>query len=208
MNLSEVVSARRSVRSFEDRRVPPEVVERAIRLAIQAPAPHHSAPWRFTLIEEPRAKDVFGRAMRDAWRRDLERDGVEPDRVAKILARSAGLLAGAPLLTLCSMDLSRAHSYPDERRRRAEWSLFAHSIGAGLQTYMLALAEEGVASCWISAPVFCGEVIKELLGLPGSVEPQALVLVGYASADYRPRPRDVEDISGYLLPFDSLPDHE
>jgi hypothetical protein len=64
---------------------------------------------------------------------------------------------------------------------------------------MTSLAESGVASCWISAPVFCGERVKETLSLPAEVEPHALVLVGYASPDYRPRPRPKPDPLSYVL---------
>jgi coenzyme F420-0:L-glutamate ligase/coenzyme F420-1:gamma-L-glutamate ligase len=198
VNLEQAVAARRSIRAFEDRPVPRDAVLRAVGLAVQAPAPHHSAPWRFSLLEDAGAKDAFSRAMGAAWRRDLESDGHPPEKVDAILTRSHSLLTGAPLLTVCSADLSKAHEYPDERRRLAEWSLFAHATGAALQTYMVALAEEGVASCWISAPVFCRDVVRDHLGLPARVEPQALVLVGYPSPDYSPRPRPAPDPREYI----------
>ena len=199
MNLAEAVAARRSVRSFQDRSVPRDVVERAISLAVQAPAPHHSAPWRFALLEAAEDKERLASDMGAAWRDDLVADGLPSDRIEAILSRSKRLLEATPLLTVCCADMSRSHVYPDDRRRLAEWSLFAHSIGAGLQIYMTSLAESGVASCWISAPVFCGERVRKTLSLPPRVEPHALVLVGYASPDYRPRPRPSPDPAAYIL---------
>ncbi|HEX2296525.1 MAG TPA: nitroreductase family protein [Actinomycetota bacterium] len=199
MNLADAVAARRSVRRFEDRPVPRDAVLRAIGLAVQAPAPHHSSPWRFSLLEDASAKASLSRAMGAAWRDDLASDGHSPDAVDAILTRSHALLTGAPLLTMCSADMSKAHDYPDDRRRLAEWSLFAHSTGAALQVYMVALAEAGVASCWISAPVFCRDVVRDHLALPAAVEPQALVLVGYASPEYTPRSRPPVDPHDYVL---------
>ncbi len=199
MNLADAVAARRSIRSFEDRRVPRDAVHRAISLAVQAPAPHHSAPWRFSLVEEAGAKDALSRAMGAAWRADLTADGTAPARIESILTRSHALLTDAPLLTVCSADMSRAHRYPDERRRLAEWSLFAHATGAALQVYMVALAEDGIASCWISAPVFCRDVVRTHLGLPEAVEPQALVLAGYPAADYVPRERPPARADDYIV---------
>jgi coenzyme F420-0:L-glutamate ligase / coenzyme F420-1:gamma-L-glutamate ligase len=198
MNLAEAVAARRSVRSFTDRTVARADVERAIALAVQAPAPHHSAPWRFALLEDAVSKQRFSHAMGAEWRRDLVADGHPSEKVEEIVGRSHQLLTSTPLLVVCCADMAKAHAYPDERRRRAEWSLFAHSVGAALQTFMLALGERGIASCWISAPVFCGEVVKEALALPATVEPHALVLVGYASPDYEPRPRDVQHVSAFI----------
>jgi coenzyme F420-0:L-glutamate ligase/coenzyme F420-1:gamma-L-glutamate ligase len=199
VNLAEAVAARRSIRAFEDRPVPRDAVLRAIGLAVQAPAPHHSSPWRFSLVEDPSAKDALSRAMGAAWRDDLTADGHPHAKVEAVLARSHALLTGAPLLTVCSADMSKAHAYPDERRRLAEWSLFAHATGAALQVYMVALAEDGVASCWISAPVFCRDVVRRHLGLPDRVEPQALVLAGYASPGYSPRPRGPVDPRDYVV---------
>ena len=204
MRLEDVVAARRSVRAFDERAVPLDAVKRAIELAVQAPAPHHSAPWRFVLVGGAEEKEAFSEAMGRAWARDLEGDGHSMARISKILKRSHDLLTGAPLLTICCADVTRSHDYPDEARRLAEWSLFAHSVGAALQTYMLALAEDGIASCWLSAPVFCRPVVREHLGLGPEIEPQALVLVGYASPRYQPRPRPAPDANRYILRPDSL----
>lgn len=206
MNLEEAVAARRSIRSFEPREVPRESILKAISLAVQAPAPHHSSPWRFAIVEQPTAKNSFSAAMADAWREDLASDGMDPGKIERILSRSHRMLTATPTLVVCCADMSKSHHYPDERRRRAEWSLFAHTVGAALQTFMLSLATEGIASCWISAPVFCGSTVKEHLGLDHAVEPHALVLVGYPAADYMLRDRPAPDASAYLVGFGSLPD--
>jgi coenzyme F420-0:L-glutamate ligase / coenzyme F420-1:gamma-L-glutamate ligase len=199
MDLESAIAARRSIRSFQDRAVPSDAIERAIALAVQAPAPHHSSPWRFVLVETPGDKRELSARMGRAWRADLVADGMEPARIDRILSRSHDLLTSTPLLVVCCADMTRADDYPDERRRRAEWSLFAHSVGGALQTFMLSLASEGIGSCWISAPVFCGEVVREWLGLADSVEPHALVLVGYPAPDYRPRPRPAPDPTRFVL---------
>jgi coenzyme F420-0:L-glutamate ligase/coenzyme F420-1:gamma-L-glutamate ligase len=199
MDLEQAVAARRSIRSFEDKPVPRDVVERAISLAVQAPAPHHSAPWRFLLVEDAGAKERFSHRMGEAWRADLATDGMPRERIEQIVGKSHRLLTSTPLLVVCCADTSRADDYPDERRQRAEWSLFAHAVGGALQTFMLALAEEGVASCWISAPVFCGEVVKNHFALDPAVEPHALVLVGYADTAYEPRPRPAPEVARFVL---------
>ena len=199
MNFAEAVAARRSIRSFEDRTVDRAVLEEAIALAVQAPAPHHSAPWRFALLDDADTKERFSRAMGAKWREDLGSDGMDGDKIEGIVGRSHRMLTETPVLVVCCADMSKSHSYPDERRRLAEWSLFAHSTGAALQNFMTALATRGVASCWISAPVFCREVVQGFLGLDESVEPQALVLVGYPAPDYEPRPRPHADPAPFII---------
>lgn len=199
MTLDDVVAARRSVRAFTEKKIPRRHIDHAIQLAVQAPAPHHSAPWRFLIFESPTDKRTLINVMGHAWKRDLSSDGHSLERVDTIVGRSDGLLSNTPVLVVCCADMARAHEYSDERRRRAEWSLFAHSVGAALQTFMLSLAADGVASCWISAPVFCGPDIKAAFGLEETVEPHALVLVGYASPEYRPRPRPAANVNDFIV---------
>ncbi len=199
MEFAEAVRARRSVRAFQDKAVPRDAIERAVALAVQAPAPHHSQPWRFVLVDEVDVKERFSRAMGEQWRLDLASDGFSPERIEMITGKSHRLLTSTPVLAVCCADMSRAHSYPDARRARAEWSLFAHTVGAALQTFMTSLATEGIASCWISAPVFCGAVVRDFFGLGAEVEPHALVLIGYPSPDYSPRPRPEPDPSSYII---------
>ena len=199
MEFAEAVRARRSVRAFQDRAVPREAIERAVALAVQAPAPHHSQPWRFVVVEDADQKDRFSRVMGAAWRADLAADGFDDERIERITSKSHRLLTSTPVLVVCCADMTRSHDYPDERRRRAEWSLFAHSVGAALQTFMVSLAVEGIASCWISAPVFCGEVVRDFFDLDPKVEPHALALVGYAAPEYQPRPRSDPDATSYII---------
>ena len=199
MSFDDAIRARRSVRAFEDKTVPDDALERAVSLAVQAPAPHHSQPWRFVIVNEEPVKERFSRAMGAAWHADLTGDGLSEEKVEGILSRSHGLLTSTPTLVICCADMSRSHDYPDERRKRAEWSLFAHTVGAALQTFMTSLATEGIASCWISAPVFCGGVVRNFFDLPERVEPHALVLVGYPSPDYKPRPRPAPKPTEYII---------
>ena len=81
-----------------------------------------------------------------------------------------------------------AHGYPDERRNRAERDMFVISIGAAMQNFMVALAVEGLGSCYISSALFCPDVAAATMGLPAGWQPMGAIGIGHAAAAPKPRP--------------------
>ena len=75
---ADVLTARRTVREFSAAPVPGPAVDRAIAAAITAPAPHHSQPWRFVVVESADAQTRLLDDMLAAWRADLTADGFTP----------------------------------------------------------------------------------------------------------------------------------
>jgi coenzyme F420-0:L-glutamate ligase/coenzyme F420-1:gamma-L-glutamate ligase len=89
-------------------------------------------------------------------------------------------------------------AWPDERRQRAEWAMAQQSMGAALENIMVAAHNEGLASYWISAPLFCPDAVREALDLPAGYVAQALVVIGYPAGDAEPRPRPEPDLAKLL----------
>lgn len=197
MDAVEAIRTRRSVRAFQPRPVPDDLVEELVTLACTAPAPHHTQPWRFVLLG-PDAREALAEAMGAAWRADLERDGVSPERIETLLARSRARVMGAPALLLGGLVGDGLRQWPDERRRQAEWGLAMHSFGAALQNLMLAAHARGLASFWISAPLFCPEAVRRALDLPQGFVAQALLALGYPEPSYQPRERPPFEIGRFL----------
>ena len=192
LGASEVLAERRTVRDFTSEPVDPAAVRRAIAAAVTAPAPHHSQPWRFAVVESERARTRLLDDMLAAWVADLRGDGFTEDQIARRTRRGEPLRR-APLLIVPCLVSDAAHSYPDNRRNASERAMFLVAMGAGVQNLLVALAVEGLGSCWVSSTLFCGQVAAAALDLPAGWEPMGAVGVGHAAAPPAPRPaRDPE----------------
>ena len=184
---ADVLGERRTVRDFSGEPVDQGAVRRAIAAALTAPAPHHSQPWRFAIVESASARTRLLDAMLAAWVADLRGDGFTPEQIAR-RTRRGDPLRRAPLVIVPCLLADAAHAYPDQRRNAAERAMFLVAMGAGVQNLLVALAVEGLGSCWISSSLFCGPVAAAALDLPGGWEPMGAVGVGHAATPPPPRP--------------------
>jgi coenzyme F420-0:L-glutamate ligase/coenzyme F420-1:gamma-L-glutamate ligase len=189
----DTVLLRRSVRAFTSEPVDTVALRRAVGVALTAPAPHHTRPVRFGWLRDPVRRTRLLDAMGDAWRADLRTDGLPDEAVERRIGRGE-LLRSAPEVLLPFAVPDGAHDYPDPRRRAAEETMFTVAVGAAVQALLVALAVEGLGSCWIGSTIFCADVVRAELDLPEGWRPLGAVAVGHPSEPPSPHePRDPDD---------------
>jgi coenzyme F420-0:L-glutamate ligase/coenzyme F420-1:gamma-L-glutamate ligase len=105
--------------------------------------------------------------------------------------RSRERLNAAPVVIvvcLSSLDL-------DEARERI---MATQSVAASIENLLLAAHEAGLGACWMAAPLYCPDVVREVLQLPDDWEAQALITVGYSADEGKPKARvDFREITIY-----------
>jgi len=191
MDFYKAVESRRTVRDFEDRPVPPEVVERIIDAGLKAPTNNHMREWEFILLNdmETRLRAIStvradlgieeSTAIIDAWGlTDADQRAMYLDGIPK--QHRMLLTAGCLILPLF----------------RQEWPLlmpetlsslngFA-SMWCVIENMLLAAAAEGLGG--VTRIPFEPEIVhlKAFLGIPKDYEIACYLALGYPANPQQP----------------------
>jgi coenzyme F420-0:L-glutamate ligase/coenzyme F420-1:gamma-L-glutamate ligase len=184
---ADAVLLRRSVRSYRPDPVEPQLLRRAVGVALRAPAPHHTRPVRFVWLADRDVRRRLLDAMAQAWRADLRGDGMTEERIEHRVRRGKMLYEAPEVLVPVAVP-DGAHSYPDTRRQAAEETMFTVAAGAAVQGLLVALAAEGLGSCWVGSTLFSPDLVRAELALPATWRPLGAIAVGYPTEPLQPRP--------------------
>jgi nitroreductase len=190
MEFQDVVNRRRMVRRYEqNRRVPPEVVNRIVNNALRAPSAGFSQGTGFLVLSSPEEVARF----RDAVRSELDPDGWFAAKV------------DAPLVIVA---LSNKDTYldryaqPDKGftdRSDAWWPAPYWDIDAGFGALMtmLTAVDEGLGACFFGIPIERIAPFREAFGVPPAFSPIGAVSIGYGDEppqNLKSRRRPTSDI--------------
>lgn len=188
-SLLHVIQSRRSIRRYTTQSVSRDVIEPLLAAAIWSPSAHNRQPWRFVVIQDDVIKVRLARAMADRLRDDRLADGDSLEAVEADSTRSYRRLTSSPVILLVALTMIDMDRYPDTRREKAEVTMAAQSVAMAAQNFLLAAHAAGFGACWMCAPLFCPDVVTEVLELPKDWEPQALITLGYPANNGKPASR-------------------
>jgi len=177
--LSGIIESRRSVRRYEDRPVSDDVLRRLLDAARWAPSAHNRQPWRFAVLRRAETRARLAEAMGARFRADLAADGLPAEHVEAQVARSRARIGAAPAVIVLCLSLRDMDRYPDARRQDAERTMAVQSAALAAQNLLLMAHAEGLGACWLCAPLFCPDVVRDALSLPDDWDAQALITLGY-----------------------------
>lgn len=190
--LLDALKQRRSIRVYQNKPVPRELVGLVLEAAGWAPSAHNSQPWRFVVIENPATKHALAAEMAEAWAADMAKDGLTADE--NKLAERQKRFAEAPVLIVACLTMEGLRRYPDKERQEVERDLAVESLGAALQNLLLAAYSLGLGSCWYCAPAFCKPTVRAALKIPPDIMPSALIVMGFpAEAPAAPHRKRMEE---------------
>lgn len=188
-DFTKFLKQRHSVRKFQAQDVAPEQLLQLLEAASFAPSPHNRQPWRFAVLTQLATRQKLAQAMGERWKEQMLTDEIDEQTIQKRLKASFERIVNAPALILPCLYLAKMDSYPDEARQTAETTMAIQSLGAAIQNILLMAESLGLACGWLSAPLFCPAVVRNVLNLDEAFIPHALILVGYEAGKVENRPR-------------------
>lgn len=187
-DLHAIIRTRRSIRRYTAAPIPREKILALLDTATWAPSAHNRQPWRFGIVTQAADKDRLARAMGARLHADRSADGDDPADIARDVKRSYARLTGAPVIIIVCSSMADMDTYPDPVRSHNEWVMAAQSTAMAAQNFLLLAHAEGLAACWVCAPLFVPDLVRETLSLPADWEPQGLITLGYP-AQTKEKPR-------------------
>jgi nitroreductase len=177
-SVTEAIKTRRSVRSYQSKPVPREIVDAIIEAGNEAPSAMNSQPWRFVVVENAEVKKKLLRAALPNARKILdlvkESDPVRHEAIMKRLSELPDpVYYSAPVII-----------FVIGSGRYAQ-----HSCPLACENMMLAAHSMGLGSCWVGfgSMVTDDQEVKLILELKDDEMIFGPILLGYPEG-YPERP--------------------
>lgn len=178
MQVEEAIKIRRSIRKYQAKAVPDNLIKELIEAARLAPSAYNAQPSRFFIIKDDTAKQKL-----------------KDNNIFK-----QPFIYNSPLIIICCAD---PDVYPKERFEPtySKASEIGEKIGAvrdisfASQNLVLRATELGLGTCYIG--LFNRDKIKakEVLNIPARYVLPFAILVGYPAEEPKPTPRKkIEEI--------------
>lgn len=182
-SIQQIIQSRRAIRRYQSKPIPRPLLEQLLETAMWAPSAHNRQPWRFAVLSAFQDKHRLASAMGAKLRQDRINDGDQIDIIEKDVARSYARITQAPTLIIICLSMIDMDTYPDNHRAEAERTMTIQSVAMAAQNLWLTAHEKGLGACWLCAPLFVPDLVKETCHLPTDWEPQGLLTLGYPAQE-------------------------
>jgi nicotinate-nucleotide--dimethylbenzimidazole phosphoribosyltransferase len=172
-----VIAERRDIRRFRPDAVPDDVLRRVLEAAHRAPSVGLMQPWRFIVVRDLGTRVAVRSLARRERLRQADRFG---ERARHFLDQKVEGIVEAPLGVCVCCDPGDPGTEVLGRGTIPETDVY--STSCAVQNLWLAARAEGLGVGWVS--FYRPDDLREVLGIPGRVEPIAYLCVGWP--DERP----------------------
>lgn len=182
MEFFDVVKNRRSIRRYKTQQVNKEDILKILDAANWAPSAMNWQPWEFIVVSGEwlkRLGNSYKGVVEEFTSRLYEKDDskiISNDEFVKF----AAVYGGAPVVIVV---LAKINDDPDEQKANLE------SACAAMENLVLAAADLGLGTCWMTGPLRDESSLRDILSIPDDKEIVAVTPLGYPEVTPKPVPR-------------------
>jgi nitroreductase len=195
IDLTNLIKSRRSIRAWQDKPVPEDLLLQAIELATYAPNAGNQQNWHFYLILNRGtinsiADAVQARAEQIAAWPEAAKIGEVATRMlqrASIFRTAPAGIAVAVTQYQSAIDqvLALKEKTDPQARQMREWRNSAdskiQSVSSAIAYLLLILHQMGLGALWMTGPIQAKGEIEKVLKVPADKDIVAFIPVGYAA---------------------------
>ena len=197
--LENLIKNRRSIRAWQDKDVPEELLLKAIELATWAPSGGNQQNWKFYVIKNKTTLKTIGDAVQ--VKADLINSWPEAKQFAPppggrpamaVMPRSSGFFSTAPAAIAVAaaiyqsqvdLILEAREKIDPQAAEIRKWRNIAdsrlQSVASAIAHLLLIFHQMGLGAVWMTGPMQAKKDIEQLLKVPRELDIVAFIPVGY-----------------------------
>jgi len=178
-DLMDTIKNRRSIRRYQNKDIPDEILHKLIEAARWAPSWANTQCWNLVVVRDPKIKEKI-------------QETVSPRNP------SSKAIVNAPVLLVVCGRLKKSGFYKDQYPTKfGDW--FMYDLGLATQNLCLAAHDVGLGTVIVG--LFDHDRVGEIIKLPEEHEVLVLIPVGYP--DHAPSPPKRRELADFVF-YDSF----
>ncbi|PKN63170.1 MAG: nitroreductase [Deltaproteobacteria bacterium HGW-Deltaproteobacteria-15] len=175
-DLMSIIKGRRSIRRYQDKEVPQEIVERLLDSIRWSPSWANTQCWEIVIVKDPATKEKL------------------KETIGSTNPSSKGIVEAPLVFAICGKVKSSGYYKGQTTTKFGDWLLF--DLGIATQSLCLAAFDAGLGTVIIG--MLDHDKAKEVLGVEEEYEVVALIPVGYpAKESAAPKRREIGEFTHY-----------
>ncbi len=197
----DVIKARRSIRSYEDKKVSDEDLRTILECARQAPSGENAQPWRFIVVRDQENKEFLAQTGKNGSGRRFTGEFLSKQMHNRFKGLEDPEKRKRVFKKLTSGNVSAFVSQADivlmVLGKKDVWDL-PFDTSAAIENILLAVTGLGLGSCWLVAP--CIDIrdeirLKEHFNIPDDLKVVSILSIGQPARQPNARPRiDLDEL--------------
>ncbi len=183
MDVYAAIESRRTIRDFEDKAIPIEIIEKILNAGLKAPTNDHMRQWEFVIVDDKSVREKLLRISPFGDARAIDNtldnwglgDTAQRDMYHEALPRQFSMLYNAGSLILPFFRIRTPLLQPKDLSSLNEFA----SIWCCIENMLLAAASEGIFGVTRIPMTDESEHIKNVLGHPDNYVMPCYIALGY-----------------------------